>query len=70
MNAVPIISSSSRERFNEEFFKIMHLFKAKATLSDYFDLNHRYFKITDTVLFEDNKVKLDVLPKCYVKSSV
>lgn len=67
LNAVPIISSSSRERFNEEFFKIMHLFKAKATLSDYFDLNRRYFKITDTVLFEDNKVKLDVLPKCYVE---
>ena len=53
LNAVPIISSSSRERFNEEFFKIMHLFKAKATLSDYFDLNRRYFKITDTVLFEE-----------------
>ena len=67
LNAVPIISSSSWERFNEEFFKIMHLFKAKATLSDYFDLNRRYFKITDTVLFEDNKVKLDVLPKCYVE---
>lgn len=67
LNAVPIISSSSREGFNEEFFKIMHLFKAKATLSDYFDLNRRYFKITDTVLFEDNKVKLDVLPKCYVE---
>ena len=67
LNAVPIISSSSRERCNEEFFKIMHLFKAKATLSDYFDLNRRYFKITDTVLFEDNKVKLDVLPKCYVE---
>ena len=67
LNAVPIISTSSLERFNEEFFKIMHLFKAKATLSDYFDLNRRYFKITDTVLFEDNKVKLDVLPKCYVE---
>lgn len=67
LNAVPIITTSSLERFNEEFFKIMHLFKAKATLSDYFDLNRRYFKITDTVLFEDNKVKLDVLPKCYVE---
>ena len=44
----------------------MHIFKAKATLSDYFDLNRRYFKITDIVLFEDNKVKLDVLPECYI----
>lgn len=45
----------------------MHIFKARATLSDYFDLNRRYFKITDVVLFEDNKVKLDVLPQCYVE---
>lgn len=67
LNNVPILSVSSIEQFNEEFFKIMHLFKAKATLSDYFDLNRRYFKITDVVLFEDNKVKLDVLPKCYLE---
>lgn len=67
LNEVPVLSVSSLERFNEEFFKIMHLFKAKATLSDYFDLNRRYFKITDIVLFEDNKVKLDVLPKCYIE---
>ena len=67
LNSVPILSASSMEQFNEEFFKIMHLFKAKATLSDYFDLNRRYFKITDIVLFEDNKVKLDVLPKCYIE---
>lgn len=45
----------------------MHTFKARATLSDYFDLNRRYFKITDVVLFEDNKVKLDVLPQCYIE---
>ena len=45
----------------------MHIFKARATLSDYFDLNRRYFKITDVVLFEDNNVKLDVLPQCYIE---
>ncbi len=67
LNMVPILSVISEEQFKEEFFKIMHLFKAKATLSDYFDLNRRYFKITDIVLFEDNKVKLDVLPQCYVE---
>lgn len=68
LNTVPILKAKSEEAFNEEFFKIMHLFKAKATLSDYFDLNRRYFKITDIVLFEDNKVKLDVLPKCYIEN--
>lgn len=66
LNTVPILMAETQEAFNEEFFKILHLFKAKATLSDYFDLNRRYFKITDIVLFEDNKVKLDVLPKCYI----
>ena len=66
LNTVPIFQATSEKTFNEEFFKIMHIFKAKATLSDYFDLNRRYFKITDIVLFEDNKVKLDVLPKCYI----
>ena len=68
LNTVPILRTTTEEKFNEEFFKIMHLFKAKATLSDYFDLNRRYFKITGIVLFEDNKVKLDVLPKCYIEN--
>lgn len=68
LNTVPILQANSEEAFNEEFFKIMHLFKAKATLSDYFDLNRRYFKITDIVLFEDDKVKLDILPKCYIEN--
>lgn len=63
---VPILTAKSEDAFNEAFFRIMHIFKAKATLSDYFDLNRRYFKITDVVLFEDDKVKLDVLPECYV----
>ena len=68
LNTVPILRAKSEKEFNEAFFRIMHLFKAKATLSDYFDLNRRYFKITDIVLFEDDKVKLDVLPKCYIES--
>ena len=68
LNSVPVLRAETKEKFNEEFFKIMHLFKAKATLSDYFDLNRRYFKITDIVLFEDEKVILDVLPKCYIEN--
>lgn len=64
---LPILEAGDRAAFNEEFFRLMHLFKAKATLSDYFDLNRRYFKMTDLVLFEDGGVKLDVLPRCYVE---
>lgn len=54
--------------FKKAFFKAMHLFKAKATLSDYLDLNRRYIKTTDIVLFEDDTVKLDVVPQYFFKS--
>ncbi len=50
------------------FFKIMHLFKAKATLSDYLDLNRRYIKTTDVILFEDDMVKMDIVPKQFFTS--
>ncbi len=70
LNAAPVLGAKTEREFREEFFKLMHLFKAKATLSDYFDLNRRYFKITDIVLFEDSKVKLDVLPKCYIEGVI
>ena len=46
----------------------MHLFKAKATLSDYLDLNRRYIKTTDVVLFEDDTIKFDIVPKHFFKS--
>lgn len=54
---------SNESEFKIAFFKVMHLFKAKAMLSDYLDLNRRYIKTTDIVIFEDNSVKLDIIPK-------
>ena len=54
--------------FKKAFFKTMHLFKAKATLFDYLDLNRRYIKTTDIVLFEDDIVKLDIVPQYFFKS--
>ena len=39
------------------FFKYMHLFKIKANLSDYQDLNRRYLNITDAFIFDEGKVK-------------
>lgn len=67
-NDIDIFQSSNIDEFNYQFFKAMHIIKAKATLSDYFDLNRRYFGVTDTVIFEDDRVKLDVLPGCYVQN--
>ena len=49
--------------FKTAFFKVMHMLKAKATLSDYLDLNRRYIKTSDIVLFEDDCIKLDIVPK-------
>lgn len=46
----------------------MHFFKAKATLSDYLDLNRRYIKTTDIVLFEDDTIKFDIVPKHFFKT--
>ena len=51
--------------FKTKFFKRMHLIKVKKTLDDYFDLNRRYLKISDTLLFADEQVKFDVIPKYY-----
>lgn len=56
---------STEQEFKIAFFKVMHLLKAKATLSDYFDLNRRYIKTADVVLFEDGEVKLDLLPQYF-----
>ena len=43
----------------------MQVNKAKATLSDYFDLNRRYFKTSDLVLFQEDRVELDIIPKYF-----
>lgn len=59
---------TDEENFKRIFFKTMHLFKAKATLSDYLDLNRRYIKTTDAVLFEDDTIKLDIVPKRFFKT--
>lgn len=62
-----IFNCKTEAEFNTEFFKLLHLYKAKSTLSDYFDLNRRYFKTTDTILFQDDKVKFDIIPACFFK---
>ena len=51
--------------FKTVFFKTMHMVKVERTLEDYFDLNRRYLKISDILLFADEQVKFDVIPKYY-----
>ncbi len=60
-----IITINDDIAFKEEFFKLLHLFKAKSLLDDYYDLNKRYFKTSDTIIFQDDKVRFDIIPNCY-----
>ena len=53
-------------KFRRAFFATMHIIKTKRSLADYFDLNRRYMKTTDAILFEDGKVTLDIIPRHYL----
>ena len=69
-NQCPFLNCANEKELKEVFFKYLHVFKAMATLSDYFDLNRRYFNITDTLIFEDRMIKLDIIPKYYFKEII
>lgn len=55
------------ELFKRTFFWHMHLFKSLATLEDYADLNRRYLKLSDTIIFKDDTVTFDVLPRAFFR---
>ncbi len=56
--------------FKRVFFEREHIIKWKVNLKEYFDLNKRYFSLTDIVKFEDDKIELDLLPKYYFKDII
>lgn len=61
----PFLLCNNENYFKKTFFKYLHTFKAMATLEDYFDLNRRYFGLTNTIIFEEETVKFDILPKYF-----
>ncbi|HHX2523871.1 TPA: AlwI family type II restriction endonuclease [Neisseria subflava] len=63
----PFLNLKNEREFKAVFFKYLHIFKAMATLEDYFDLNCRYFNLTDTLVFADNKVKFDLIPQYFFR---
>ena len=67
---LPETFTASEEEFKKFFFLTMHLYKAKATLEDYLDLNRRYLGLTNCFLFEDSEVKLDIVPKQFFKGAM
>ena len=61
---------TDEEELKTAFFKMMHLIKNMATLQDYFDLNRRYLNIANVMIFEDERVKLDLVPKQFFASAI
>ena len=58
-------SASTEPEFRRAFFAILHIIKTKRSLADYFDLNRRYMKTSDIMLFNDDKVTLDIVQRHY-----
>lgn len=70
LNRLPLKSTSTMKKIKEFFFYHTHLYKWKQNLDDYFDLNRRYFKTTDIVVFEDSKIRLTTTAKYYFKHCI
>ena len=70
LNKTEFDQAEDERSFKITFYRYFHLFKAKSNLSDYLDLNRRYIKNTDTVLFEDGIVKLDIVPRQFFDSCI
>lgn len=62
---IPLFNFNDKKEYAIEFFKVMHTAKCKATLEDYADLNKRYISLSDIVIFDDDKIELDVFPKYF-----
>lgn len=62
---IPLFNFNDKKEYAIEFFKVMHTAKWKATLEDYADLNKRYISLADIVIFDDDKIELDVFPKYF-----
>ncbi|MFT4413213.1 AlwI family type II restriction endonuclease [Fredinandcohnia humi] len=51
--------------FRNSFYTFMHLYKWKANLEEYGDLNKRYFSLADILIFQDEKVELTLFAKYF-----
>ena len=67
---LPVQYTADEKSFKKFFYITMHLYKAKATLEDYLDLNRRYLGLTNCFIFEDEQVKLDIVPKHFFATAI
>lgn len=68
--ALPARVTESETTLKRFFYITMHLFKAKVTLEDYFDLNRRYLGLTNCFIFDEDKVELDIVPKHFFANAI
>lgn len=61
---------NSEEELKVIFFKYLHLFKVKSMLHDYFDLNRRYIKLANVILFDDGQLSFDLVPKQFFNNAM
>lgn len=66
----PFCKCSNENELKKVFFKYLHVYKAMSTLSDYFDLNRRYFNLAEILIIEDNRIVLDIIPRHYFKLTI
>lgn len=60
-----ICACNTEEEFKDCFFKTWHLMKWKATLEDYYDLNKRYFNLTDIIKYENGRFRMIEIAEYY-----
>ena len=70
MLPTPFDNVTNEEELKTAFFQMLHLIKNLATLQDYFDLNRRYLNIANVMIFGDEQVKLDLVPKQFFASAI
>lgn len=67
---LPEEAIQSETAFKRFFYLTMHLNKAKSMLEDYLDLNRRYLGLTNCFIFDDEQVKLDIVPKQFFNAAI
>lgn len=60
-----ICKCNTENELKDCFFKTWHLMKWKSTLEDYYDLNKRYFNLTDIIKYENGRFKLVEIAEYY-----
>jgi len=67
---IDIMQTTNLNGFKNVFFRRMHLYKCKSNLEDYFDLNKRYFSLSEVIKFENDIITLEMIPKYFFKDII